>query len=112
VTRPFRKESRYVYTWHVDQLMRTFIFHLATDLEHCSVSSVLYKAVTQYAQREHKINYYEFCKDLKPSNPDELLMQLTLADAKRRSLQQDLSEARYQLRELRERVKALGGVLE
>lgn len=101
-----------MYTWHIDPNMRRFVFHLATDLEHCSVSSVLYKAVTQYALREHKINYYEFIKDLKVETPDELRMQLTLADAKRRSLTQDNAELRYQLRELRERVKVLGGVLE
>ncbi|MDZ4875500.1 MAG: hypothetical protein CLLPBCKN_004896 [Chroococcidiopsis cubana SAG 39.79] len=80
--------------------MRAFVFHLATDIEHCSVSSVLYKAVTQYAQREHKISYHEYAKDLKLETPDELRLQLTLADARRRSLVQDVQELRYQIKQL------------
>lgn len=92
--------------------MREFVYHLAGNIEYCSATSLLHRAVIHYAKSEHKISYHEFVKDLKVETPDELRLQLTLSDARRRNLQQDLCEARYQLRELREKVKALGGVLE
>lgn len=97
-----------MYTWNIDPTMRAFLFHLAGNVEHCSVASLLYRAVTHYSLREHKISYHEFAKDLKVESPDELRMQLTLSDAKRRNLQQDLCEARYELRQARERLKSLG----
>lgn len=112
MTRPFKKDSRYVFSWTISPLMREFVYHLAGNIEYCSATSLLHRAVIYYAKSEHKISYHEFVKDLKVESPDELRLQLTLADAKRRNLQQDLNETRYENRQLKERIKALGGVLE
>lgn len=88
--------------------MREFVYHLAGNVEYCSATSLLHRAVIHYALKEHKISYHEFVKDLKVESPDELRMQLTLSDARRRNLQQDLNEARYELRQAREKLKTLG----
>lgn len=90
-----------MYTWHIDPTMRAFVFHLAGNVEHCSVASLLYRAVTHYSLREHKISYHEFAKDLRLETPDELRLQVLLKDQRTKSLTQENAELRYQLRELK-----------
>lgn len=101
VTRPFKKDSRYVFSWTISPLMREFVYHLAGNIEYCSATSLLHRAVIHYAKSEHKISYHEYVKDLRLDTPDEMRLQLLLKDQRTKSLQQENAELRYQLKELK-----------